>query len=108
LAGKRWWNIKDVEKYCEAVEKGDSPVEGEEILDEGRVLSEAMMLGLRMTEGIDIEAFFKKYGVLIEEKYKEEIDGLKNERLLELKGGRLRLTHKGILFSNEVFLKFMP
>ena len=52
-AGRRWWNLKDVEKYCKAIEEGNWAVEDGEELDESKLLSEAMMLGLRMIEGID-------------------------------------------------------
>ena len=107
LSGRRWWNLRDIEKYCEALEKDNTVIEGEEELGESKFLSEAMMLGLRMIEGIDTKEFFKKHGVLIEERYEKEIEDLKREGLLEFKRGRFRLTHKGVLFSNEVFLRFM-
>ena len=106
--GKRWWNLKDAGNYCEAVEKGISPTENKEELNESKLISEATMLGLRMMEGIDIKDFFNKYGVQIEEKYKNEIESLRNQELLVLENNRLKLPLKGTLFSNEVFLRFVP
>ena len=82
-------------------------VEEEEILSEDKHLAEVMMLGLRMIEGIDTKEVFNNYGLSIEKKYEKEIEGLKRDKLIEIKNGRLQLTHKGILFSNDVFLKFM-
>lgn len=124
VVGKRWWNVKDVRRYCDGAEdslqrkdvavgfslrkKACNVIEGEEMLGEDKHIAEAIMLGLRMMEGIDTKEFFNNHGVLIEEKYGKEIEELKKNKLLELKNGRLRLTHKGILFSDEIFLKFMP
>src|SRR3989338_3449556 len=120
--GKRWWNVKDVERYCErveslelrgqregqegaketkdgirnteqrATEKIQNIVEGEELLDKEKLVAEAMMLGLRMIEGIDTRKFYSIHGVAIEDKYGEEIKELKKDKLLELKNGKLRLT----------------
>ena len=107
LLGRRWWNLKDVKKYCEAIEEGNRAVEDGEELYESKLLSEAMMLGLRMIEGIDTMEFYKRHSVSITERYENEIGSLMKEDLIFLKDGRLKLTHKGILFSNEVFLRFM-
>ena len=82
-------------------------VEEEEILSEDKHLAEVMMLGLRMIEGIDTKKVFNNYGLSIEKKYEKEIEGLKKDKLIELKNGKIKLTYKGILFSNDVFLKFI-
>jgi len=90
-----------------ATDKVHSVVEGEEFLDREKLISEAMMLGLRLIDGIDTEEFFNIHGVSIEDKYSKEIKELIKNNLLKLKNIKLKLTHRGILFSNEVFLKFM-
>jgi oxygen-independent coproporphyrinogen-3 oxidase len=69
--------------------------------------SEAAFLGLRLNAGVDTRAFEIVYGLNVEEKYDVELSELKDAGLLESVEGRLRLTRKGKLLSNEVFAVFV-
>jgi oxygen-independent coproporphyrinogen-3 oxidase len=53
---KRWWNVRSIKRYCAAVEKGRSPVEGWENLTEEQLWVETLALGLRTSAGIDLSA----------------------------------------------------
>ena len=50
--GRRWWNYRRPETYAAAVEEG-SPVEGSETLTPAQARTEAVMLGIRLSEGLD-------------------------------------------------------
>ena len=101
----RWWNIKDVDEYMSAVEGGGQALAGEESLTHEEERLEALYLGLRLLKGIDIAVFKEKFKVS-----PIELLGNKAVRLGLIKvddsggqGERLRLTPKGLLFSNELF-----
>jgi len=100
----RFHNEPDPAAYVGRIGRGESPVAGREVLEKKTLLSEAMMLGLRRTAGVDMEKFHGKYGVEPAEYFAEDLVRAFREEWIEEIGGVLRLTPKGALFSNEVFV----
>lgn len=70
-------------------------------------MEEFMFLGLRLTEGVDLEEFRCCFGKTAEEIYGKQIKNLTDQELLEREGRRLRLTPRGIDVSNTVFAAFL-
>ena len=64
---------------------------------------EAYFLGLRLTRGIDLEQLAERYGPDAASFARDQIAEFCLDGLLELEEGRLRLTERGRLVSNEVF-----
>lgn len=62
-AARRWWNELRTPKWESRVAAGERPVEGEEALGPKALASEAVLLGLRTTAGIDLDRFTARYGV---------------------------------------------
>ena len=59
---RRWWNERRTPRWEGRVAAGERPVEGEESLGPKALATEAVMLGLRTTAGIDLDAFTARYG----------------------------------------------
>ena len=93
---ERYANERDTAKYVELVESNASAENFRDTIDHA---SESAFLGLRLNDGIGLADYEARYGVDLAEK----IAGLEVRDLIEIDGGRLRLTRKGMLFSNEVF-----
>lgn len=71
-------------------------------------MGETMMMGLRLLqEGVHAEGFKKRFGQSLEIVYQTEIEELIALNLLEWESRRLRLTYKGRLFGNQVFMRFV-
>jgi len=74
-------------------------------------MGETMMMGLRLTEeGISNRLFNERFGVKIEQVYGKEIEELITNGLLECRGDEgdmLRLTRRGRLLGNQVFVRFI-
>ena len=90
--GRRWWNVRTPERYCDLVESGGSPEGAHEDLglDERRL--EGLQLALRMSDGVPIDAI--------------DVDGLDDlDGLVTVEGGRVRLTRAGRLMANEVSMR---
>ncbi len=51
---RRWWNFRSVKRYCHALETNRLPLEGSETLSEAELTREAVFLGLRTSDGIDL------------------------------------------------------
>jgi oxygen-independent coproporphyrinogen-3 oxidase len=52
VGGIRWWNVKHPARYARSVAEGILPVDGSEVLTEDERHIEAVMLGLRLREGL--------------------------------------------------------
>ena len=62
-AARRWWNELRTPRWESRVAAGERPVEAEESLGPKALATEAVMLGLRTTAGIDLDGFTARYGV---------------------------------------------
>lgn len=78
-----------------------------EVLSRNAQMEEFMFLGLRMKEGITRADFKRCFGIPIESVYKQALDYLKKEGLLELSAGYIRLTEKGQDVSNYALAQFL-
>jgi len=104
--GRRWSNEKNPGRYMTQVaEKKQAVVENEEI-DRDKAAGEFMFLGLRMTEGVSLQRFSARFGKPPFEMYPRIHDWMGGE-LLEEKQNHLRLTSKGLLVANSIFVEFM-
>jgi oxygen-independent coproporphyrinogen-3 oxidase len=103
----RWVNVKPTERYIESVSRtGQAIDERTDLSSEGRA-AEALFMGLRLIEGIDLSEFQHRYGVDVSAVYGKELDRLSDAGLVQSAAGRLRLTARGLVVSNEVFVAFV-
>jgi len=100
--GARWGNYSDLDKYFGCVKSPDFPHPPEEKLSAQRLAEEYLMLSLRLDEGIDLDEYHKFSGLSLMAEKKEIIEGLLENRLAEMDGGRLRLTMDGIMVADEI------
>jgi oxygen-independent coproporphyrinogen-3 oxidase len=80
-------------------------IESEEI-DFNKAAGEFMFLGLRLTEGVSVEKFCSRFGKAPGEVYPHIPDWIE-AALVEEKEGFLKLTPKGLLLANSLFVQFM-
>ena len=64
---------------------------------------EAYFLGLRLIRGIDLTEIAEEFGTAATIAFREELAEMANAGLVEVEEGRIRLTDRGRLVSNEVF-----
>jgi oxygen-independent coproporphyrinogen-3 oxidase len=71
-------------------------------------MQETMITGLRLTtEGISAEGFRRRFGLSLPDVFGKEIQQLERVGLLEWAGDTLRLTKRGRLLGNQVFMEFV-
>lgn len=109
LGGKRSANTTDLDAYILAMEQ-NRPVPQTFIEDITAcvALAETILLGLRLSYGVDLDAVSTAFGVNAPQYYSSEISELAYLGLIEQKGAHLRLTPRGRLLGNEVFWRFLP
>lgn len=103
LGGERSGRIKQPQAYVDAVEAGRDPVAERERLRGRPARAEEAWLGLRLNEGLDLDAWADRHGRDLWEEFGRALEPSLRAGCLELAPGRLRLTAKGRLLANEVF-----
>ncbi len=100
---RRWANVHDPAAYAAMIERGDSPVEQEEIVSEADAFNEEFFLGLRQLAGVDLARIEQKYGA----GRSPQIANLVDSGLLERNGDWIKLNAAKLTISNEVFAELM-
>ncbi|MGH2807086.1 MAG: radical SAM family heme chaperone HemW [Actinomycetota bacterium] len=104
--GHRWWSTRLPRDFIAAAGTGTTTA-GQETLDDDTRGGEALMLGLRLSSGIDESAFDARFGTKVLERRGRVIDSLQSSGLLERTGGRLRLAPKATLLANDVLCRLL-
>ena len=111
----RSWNIADINAYIEGIERGERLFE-EEFLDDDTRYNDAVTVGLRTCEGIDLNTLPKKYrDYCIKNARRYLDDGLLELSVVEtphsvvgdLRSPTLHLTRRGLFVSDMVMSDLM-
>ena len=103
----RWSNTRNIHEYLTKVESGQSPlVERIDLSDDDRQ-SENLFLRLRLKDGVDLDEHLRRFGVNALERYRDEIERLREAGLVELGENRLKISRAGAVLANEVFAAFV-
>src|SRR5262245_4171405 len=106
VTGERWSNERNPGRYmAQVIESCHAVVERDDI-DFQKSAGEFMFLGLRMTAGISTQVFQSRFGKSPVEFY-PRIRTWIDSKLLEEKDNHLRLTAKGLMLANSIFVEFM-
>ena len=103
----RWSNIADTTEYIQRVNDNDETYDDLESFDQSTLIRQAAVLGLRKTKGLSIAEFRQRFDVDLEELYHSEINRHKNEGLLEVANGCIKLTMKGLSYCDTVAEDFV-
>lgn len=105
----RYSNIENLEEYIENYEndKLEETFIFNEKLTHNMKVKEYMMLGLRKLNGVSIQEFKEKFAANPIYVFKNELEKLVNEDLLEIDGDYIRLTKRGLDLANLVWEEFV-
>ena len=106
-AGCRWKNLAEPDRYVDAVRGGGSVAVDRRPLSAEERLGDALITGLRLADGVDLERVERRYGVDIMGRYRPVLQEFEDTGLLVSTAGRLRLTRPGMLLANEVMSAFV-
>lgn len=113
---QRWENIGTIPGYIEANRRSrNNRTFFSQInlldLNQKTEMQETMFMGLRLVQqGVSNHAFKKRFGMSIMDIFCKEVDELLGLGLVEWAGEEnenLRLTQRGILLGNQVFMRFV-
>jgi len=105
--GTRFGNTPDLDEYAISITKGTLPRRDKSILSREDSLAEFMFLGLRMADGVTSGNFEKEFGITLWEHFGKVVDELAGQGLLTADEHGVRLTRRGMLLSNRIFVRFL-
>jgi oxygen-independent coproporphyrinogen-3 oxidase len=100
--GVRSRNVSEIERYISMMDATGSARISEEKLGTSERAMETLLIGLRMTEGVDLSELEGWLRWSLPEEKKVLIRELVSSGFLEQKGPRLKATRKGLLVLDEI------
>ena len=109
LNKKRYSNTNNIEEYIKNIQESNisKNITIHEEQTEESTMNEYMLLGLRMIQGININEFKQKFKTDPTIKYKEILEKLQKENLIQITKTSIKLTRQGIDFGNIVWEEFI-
>ncbi|SJZ94032.1 coproporphyrinogen III oxidase, anaerobic [Trichlorobacter thiogenes] len=105
--GIRWGNQSAFDLWSTSIQNNRLAAVEPQTLTRDDALSEHIFLGLRMADGISLDDFAEEFGERLELRFAEAIRQLQQAGLLTCSPDRLSLTKRGMLLSNQVFVRFI-
>ena len=102
VGGVRQTNDPDLPGYVRAVLAGEPAPASQEKLTGPPAMAETVMLALRMTQGIDLQAFEDRFGRDVRKVFPASIERYLAKGWLEVVGGHLRIPVSAMFVSNEI------
>jgi oxygen-independent coproporphyrinogen III oxidase len=106
-AGVRTKNVSGTEEYIERIGRREPVAVDVRRLTAGERLGDALFMGLRLSDGIDLEHISRRHGVDVWQKHGAELEPFLAAGMLRRHGPRLALTRQGMLLANEIMAVFV-
>ena len=103
---RRWWNERTLKLYEARTVAGEKPIAGSEELTRADLSLEALMLGLRTVDGIDLVSFRDRYGVDLLKRNEPLVERFAEEGLLKREGNVLVPTLAGLAVTDALARAF--
>lgn len=107
VAGRRYWNERLPREFIARVSAGAPTESGSETLDPDQRAGEAMMLGLRLASGVQLDEFALRFGEAWLLARSGELARLEAAGALESTGGWLRLSDRETLLANDILCRLL-
>ena len=104
MEGVRWTNTGNLLEYARTAASGHVSRAREEKLEGREALGEEIMLRLRTDEGISLSALSTRYGFDVAALFAHSLESLAAHGLVTQVEDRVRLTRRGKLMADEVWI----
>ncbi|HEV7667548.1 MAG TPA: radical SAM family heme chaperone HemW [Thermoanaerobaculia bacterium] len=103
---RRWWNERKLGPWEANIDQHTRPIADSEVLTPANLALEALMLGLRTKEGLDLGLFRERYGVDLEARNAELLDRAILDGMLVREGESLKPTLGGFAVADGLARDF--
>ena len=97
--GVRWWNLKHPRRWCEALERGNSPGAGREVLTDQQRHEERVLLELRTSDGLPLTE--------LRPEERQRLDPWCETGHVVTREGAAKLTLQGRLLADRIILDLL-
>lgn len=104
---RRWHDRLGVHEYIATAREGRPPIAEVTELTPADLAAETMMMGLRLNAGVSFAHFADRCGKELLEMFGPEVGELVKDGLLDQDAFGIRLTSRGRLIGNQVFMRFI-
>lgn len=106
--GHRFWNPNNIDVYEKQIRNqlAQLPENQIELLAKHQALTDFCHTSLRVAEGLSLACLESKFDAQARNKVLEIAHPMLQHGLIALENNHLKLTHKGVLISNQIFEKF--
>ncbi len=108
FGGRRFSNVLDPQAYINLLKEQQRPEAESETIDREQAMSETAFLALRTAQGLHLPTFEERFAEPFAHFAGERLRMVEEAGLLEQEQGWLRLSKRGRLLGNQVFLRLLP
>src|SRR2546429_657015 len=108
FGGRRFSNILDPQEYIQLLKKQQRPEVDGELIDRIQEMSETAFLAFRTAQGLHLPTFEERFAEPFTQFVGTRLRIVEQAGLLEQEQGWLRLSKRGLLLGNQVFLRLLP
>ena len=108
FGGRRFTNTRDPLDYIRQVKAGQRPEAESETVEQEQAMSETAFLALRTIRGLHLPTFEQRFAMPFASFVGDRLLRVEDAGLMERSGDWLRLSNRGLLLGNEVFLRLLP
>ena len=106
--GRRFSNILDPQEYITLLKKQQRPEAESELIDRAHEMSETAFLALRTAQGLHLPTFEERFAEPFTQFVGMRLRTVEEAGLLEQEHEWIRLSKRGRLLGNEVFVRLLP
>ncbi|MBV9688893.1 MAG: radical SAM family heme chaperone HemW [Ktedonobacteraceae bacterium] len=108
FGGQRFSNVREPQQYIRLLNAQRLPEAESEIVGREQEMSETAFLALRTAMGLHLPTFYARFTQSFAQFVGDRLQLVEKVGLLEQAGEWLRLSKRGRLLGNEVFLRLLP
>lgn len=108
FGGRRFTNMREPSDYIRQVKSGQRPEAESEMVNRVQAMSETAFLALRTVRGLHLPTFEQRFAVSFAQFAGARLRRVEDAGLIERDDDWLRLSKRGLLLGNEVFLRLLP
>ena len=108
FAGKRFSNVRDPFEYVKILKTQHIPEAECEVIEHEQAMSETAFLALRTAMGLHLPTFEQRFSIPFSQFVGDRLSLVEEAGLLDHDHEWLRLSQRGRLLGNEVFLRLLP
>ena len=108
FGGRRFSDVRDPVEYIRLLKTHQWPEAESETIDKAQAMSETAFLALRTAQGLHLPTFEQRFAIPFTQFVGDRLRFVEEAGLLEREPDRIRLSKRGRLLGNEVFLRLLP